>query len=55
MINGISSNRSIQTMTQNKNDTSEQEIKSLENQKDALQKQIDNIKNGSGDANTKQQ
>lgn len=55
MIGGISSNRSIQTMTQNKNDTSEQEIKSLENQKDALQKQIDNIKNGSGDANTKQQ
>ncbi|WP_175412919.1 FlxA-like family protein [Clostridium sp. AWRP] len=55
MINGISSNRSIQTMTQNRNDTSEQEIKLLENQKDALQKQIDNIKNGSGDVNTKQQ
>lgn len=55
MINGISSNRAMQTISQGKNDTSEQEIKSLESQKDALQKQIDNIKNGSGDANTKQQ
>ncbi len=55
MISGISSNGGIQTITQSKKDTSQDEIKSLENQKDQLEKQLDNIKNGSGDTNAKQQ
>ncbi|ADK14073.1 FlxA-like family protein [Clostridium ljungdahlii] len=55
MISAISSNRSIQTITQNKDNTSEQEVKSLERQKADLEKQLDSIKNGSGDTRTKEQ
>lgn len=54
MISSILSGNS-QGVIQNKNDKSDEQIKVLRHQQEAIQKQIDNIKNGDADLKTKQE